>query len=102
MSELIAISRTDYVHLRRAVVVTGLFMLAVVVQGAARPDYDAWQQSISALSLSDRGWVQDVFFTVLGLALLSTAPTWRRILCGGVGQHAYPNAALPRCMTKRP
>ena len=70
--------------------VTGLFLLAVVVQGAARPDYDAWQQSISALSLSEHGWVQDFFFALLGATLLSTVSTWHRVLRGGIGCRAYP------------
>ena len=90
MSHHIAVSRADYVRLRRAVVATGLFLLAVIVQGAARPDYDAWQQSISALSLSEQGWVQDLFFALLGAALLSTVSTWHRVLRGGIGDRAYP------------
>lgn len=90
MSDQIAVSRADYVRLRRAVVVTGIFVLAVIAQGATRPDYDAWQQSISALSLSEQGWVQDLFFALLGAALLSTVSTWRRVLRGGIGDRAYP------------
>ena len=90
MSDHVAVSRADYVRLRRAVVVTGLFLLAVIAQGAARPEYDAWQQSISALSLSEQGWVQDLFFALLGAALLSTVSTWHRVLRGGIGDRAYP------------
>jgi len=70
--------------------VTGLFLVAVFVQGAARPGYDAWQQSISALSLSEQGWVQDLLFALLGAALLSTVSTWHRVLRGGIGDRAYP------------
>lgn len=90
MTELSPVSRSDYVRLRRAVLVTGLFLFAVIAQGAARPDYDAWQQSISALSLSEQGWVQDLFFALLGGALLSTVATWSRVLRGGIGHRAYP------------
>ena len=90
MSELTPVKRAEYVRLRRAVMVTGLFLIAVGVQGAGRPGYDAWQQSISALSLSDLGWVQDVCFTLLGGVLLTTVPTWSRVLRGGLGHRAYP------------
>jgi hypothetical protein len=90
MSELTPVKRAEYVRLRRAVMVTGLFLITVGVQGAGRPGYDAWQQSISALSLSDLGWVQDVCFTLLGGVLLTTVPTWSRVLRGGLGHRAYP------------
>jgi|ERR1043166_6243879 hypothetical protein len=84
------VSVIDVTQLRRAVVVTGFFLLAVVVQGAARPGYDAWHQSISALSLGPGGWVQQVMFGLLGLTFLFTAPVWRRILAGAVGHHSVP------------
>src|SRR5687767_11661749 len=90
MSYHIAVCRADYLRLRRAVMVTGVFLFAVFVQGAARPGYDAWQQSISALSLSEQGWVQDLLFALLGAALLSTVSTWHRVLRGGIGDRAYP------------
>lgn len=89
-SALVPIPRADYLRLRRAVIATGCFMLAVLLQGAARPGYDPWQQSISALSLGSGGWVQNVFFMLLGSALLGTVPVWRRVLAGGTGQRAYP------------
>lgn len=90
MSALGPVPRTEYLRLRRAVSVTAVFLIAVVTQGAARPDYDPWHQSISALSLGAHGWIQDAFFLLLGSVLLSTAPSWRRILRGGVGQRSYP------------
>jgi hypothetical protein len=90
MSALAPVPRVEYVRLRRAVRVTAVFLIAVVTQGAARPDYDAWHQSISALSLGTGGWIQDLLFLVLGTALVSTAPSWRRILRGGIGQWSYP------------
>jgi hypothetical protein len=34
--------------------------------------------------------VQDVAFVLLGIALLSTVPVWRRVLANGVGARAYP------------
>lgn len=90
MSPLERVPRAEYVRLRRAVLVTAVFLIAIVTQGAARSDYDAWHQSISALSLGSRGWIQDAFFVLLGSVLLSTVPTWFRILRGGVGQRSYP------------
>jgi hypothetical protein len=90
MSELRPVSRADYGRLRWSIVVTGVFLLAVITLGAARPGYDAWHQSVSALSLGPGGWVQDVLFMVFGAALLLTVPVWRRVLAGGVGERAYP------------
>ena len=90
MSELGPVPRAEYVRLRRAVLVTAIFLVAVVTQGAARPGYDPWHQSISALSLGANGWIQDLFFVLLGGVLLSTTPSWRRILRGSIGQWSYP------------
>ena len=90
MSALGPVPRSEYLRLRRAVSVTAVFLIAVVTQGAARPDYDPWHQSISALSLGAHGWIQDTFFLLLGSVLLSTAPSWSRILRGGAGQRSYP------------
>lgn len=90
MGPLAPVERPDYLRLRRAVVATAVFLLAVITQGAARPGYDAWHQSVSALSLGPRGWIQDAFFVLLGVALLGTVTTWRRVLAGGIGAAAYP------------
>lgn len=68
----------------------GFFMLAAAVQGALRPGYDSWHQAVSALSLGPFGWIQGVNFVVLGVALLSTVPVWRRMLAGGKGAGSYP------------
>ena len=90
MAHLLPVSRQDCRRLWVAMLATGLFIVAAQVQGAFRPGYDAWHQSISALSLGPSGWVQDVAFVVLGVALLTTVPVWRRVLAHGVGAHAYP------------
>jgi hypothetical protein len=90
MTESMPVSSSDCRRLWHAVHATWLFVLAALVQGALRPDYDAWHQSVSALSLGPAGWVQDVAFFLLGVALLSTVPVWRRVLAGGVGANAYP------------
>ena len=67
-----------------------LFVGVATVEGALRPDYDAWHQAISALSLGTRGWVQQINFVLFGAVLLSSVPIWRRILTGGKGANAYP------------
>ncbi|MBX3134073.1 MAG: DUF998 domain-containing protein [Gemmatimonadaceae bacterium] len=90
MTYLTPVARSDCHRLWYAVLATVLFVLVALVQGAVRPDYDAWHQSISALSLGPGGWVQDVAFAFLGIALLSTVPVWRRALADGVGARAYP------------
>lgn len=90
MTELAPVARSDCRRLWYAVLATGFFVVATLVQGALRPDYDPWHQSISALSLGPAGWVQDLAFVLLGLALLSTVPVWRRVLANGVGALAYP------------
>lgn len=90
MIDLSPVARSDCRRLWYAVLATGIFLIAAFVQGAMRPGYDEWHQSISALSLGPAGWVQNFFFFVLGTALLSTMPVWRRILAGGIGARVYP------------
>lgn len=51
-----------------------LFVIAFVVQGATRPDYDPLRHSISTLALgSEFGWIQIVNFVVAGLLSLAFA-----------------------------
>ena len=88
--ELRPVSPADRRRIRLAVNVTALFLLATLAQGCARADYDAWHQAVSALSLGPTGWVQDLAFMLLGLAIVATVPAWRRILAGGKGATAYP------------
>ena len=35
-----------------------LYTTTYLIEGVTRPDYDAWQQTISTLSLGPGGWVQ--------------------------------------------
>ena len=65
-------------------------MTTACVEGAQRPDYDGWQQSISALSLGPRGWIQVGNFLLFGLMLLATVPVWRRLLRGGRAATLFP------------
>lgn len=59
-------------------------------EGAQRLDYDHWHQSISALSLGPRGWIQQINFFVFASIVLSTVAPWRKILIGGKGAKAFP------------
>jgi uncharacterized protein DUF998 len=90
MTGLHPVAPPDCRRLWYAVVASGVFLLIALIGGALRPDYDAWHQSISALSLGPAGWVQDLSFLLLGSALFGTTPVWRRVLAGGVGAGAYP------------
>lgn len=67
-----------------------LFTIVYLIEGAIRPDYSAWQQAISALSLGPGGWVQQVNFVVFGVITIWTAFAWRKFLNGGVGATWYP------------
>lgn len=72
------------------VIGSGLFMMTACVEGSQRPDYDVWQQSISALSLGSRGWIQMINFIAFGAIVLSTVTAWRKMLVGGKGGRAFP------------
>lgn len=67
-----------------------LFTTTYLIEGATRPDYDALQQAISALSLGPGGWVQQVNFVVFGLITIWTAFAWRAFLKGGMSAMWYP------------
>jgi hypothetical protein len=69
-----------------------LFMGTAVLQGAVRPGFDPWHQSVSALSLGPGGWVQLFNFVVFGALLITTVPTLRQLLAGGVGARSHPLA----------
>lgn len=68
------------------VLFTGIYL----IEGAARPGYDGWRHSISALSLGPGGWLQQANFVLLGINVLIVAIVWRRVLAGGVGATWYP------------
>lgn len=69
---------------------TVLFLVIYVVEGATRPHYNAWQQTISSLSFGPLGWIQRADFLLCGASVLLLALVWRRILRGGVGGLWYP------------
>lgn len=92
MNDTVPVPRSLLVRLWLALLVAGLSLAVSLVQGALQPDYDAWHQAVSALSLGPNGWIQQLNFIVFGAAVLSTAPVWRQILAGGRGAAAYPVA----------
>jgi hypothetical membrane protein len=63
-----------------------LFILVILIEGAARPGYDAWTQAASVLSLSNQGWMQIANFIVCGLLILGCAVEVRQILRDGPGR----------------
>lgn len=57
-----------------------LFTATYLIEGITQPNYDAWQQAISALSLGPGGWVQQVNFIIFGILLVLSSVGWYRIL----------------------
>ncbi len=67
-----------------------LFPVIYLIEGATRPGYNAWQQTISALSFGPEGWIQRANFFLCGVSILCLAVVWRIILKGGMGARWYP------------
>lgn len=67
------------------VIGAALFSVVFTIEGAVRPGYDPWRDSISSLSLGPGGWVQHVNFVVYGLLVATSAVGWRAALVPGVG-----------------
>ena len=61
------------------------FIAVFLIAGAIRPHYDPLYNPVSALSLSDGGWVQIANFVVTGLLMLACAVGLRRALSSGRG-----------------
>jgi hypothetical protein len=100
---IIAITNTSKLipvlpHLRRrlwfGLIGAGLFNITVLLESLLLPDYDAYQQSVSALSLGRWGWIQMINFIFFGVIIISTVPTWLNVLEGGKGAKAYPVLTL--------
>jgi hypothetical membrane protein len=62
-----------------------LFMIVFLIEGATRPDYNAWQTTISTLSWGAQGWIQIVNFSLFGLLMLCFAIGLRLVLRTGPG-----------------
>ena len=67
-----------------------LFVIVFLVAGAARPDYNSWQTTISTLSLGPQGWIQIVNFCLFGLFTLCFAVGLRRVSSTGPGSRWGP------------
>jgi hypothetical protein len=67
-----------------------LFTVTYIIEGFLQPGYNAWQQSISALSLGPGGWVQQLNFVVFGLLTLLSAYGWHRLLTPGKYSIVFP------------
>ncbi len=94
MSDTLPVPRPLLLRLLPGVVGVVVFLVVSTVHGAVLPEFDAWHQSVSALALAPYGSIQVLNFWVLGSSLLSTVPTWRRVLRGGTGARAYPALTL--------
>ncbi|HZR39705.1 MAG TPA: DUF998 domain-containing protein [Ktedonobacteraceae bacterium] len=89
------LSRSSLILLTSGSVASLLFTITYLIEGATRPDYNALQQAVSALSLGPGGWVQQINFVFFGLVTIAMAFVWREILKGGAGATWYP---ILRCL----
>jgi hypothetical membrane protein len=62
-----------------------LFVLAFLVEGANRANYDPLRHSVSSLTLGDSGWTQTANFILTGLLMLAFAAGLRHALRQGKG-----------------
>jgi hypothetical protein len=62
-----------------------LFVLAFLVEGATRANYDPLRHPVSSLALSDSGWTQTANFIITGLLTLAFAAGLRHTLRPGKG-----------------
>jgi hypothetical protein len=62
-----------------------LFVIAFLVEGATRADYDPLRHPVSSLALGEYGWVQSTNFVVTGLLTLAFAWGLRLALWSGKG-----------------
>ena len=60
-----------------------LFIIAILIEGATRPGYNAGHNYASSLSLGDLGWMQIANFLICGLLTLCFAVGLRQILRTG-------------------
>jgi hypothetical membrane protein len=62
-----------------------LFILVFLIEGVTRPNYNAWHNFVSDLSIGQQGWEQIGNFLVCGAFMLCFAVGLRRILRPGKG-----------------
>src|SRR5215469_7576652 len=57
-----------------------LFFVVLLIEGATRPSYNAWQTQGSYLALSNQGWEQIANFIVCGSLCIAFAIGLRRVV----------------------
>ena len=57
-----------------------LFVIAFLIEGATRADYNPLRHPVSSLALGDNGWTQTANFIITGLLMLAFAVGLRRAL----------------------
>ena len=62
-----------------------LFIVVFLIEGATRPDYSAWHNAVSSLSLGGQGWMQIANFFICGVLVFCFAIGLRRVLYPGKG-----------------
>ena len=67
-----------------------LNMVVILILGAARPHYSAWQIPDSSLELGEGGWIQITNYIVTGALLVGFAIGLRRVLRTGRGSTWRP------------
>ena len=68
-----------------------LFVVAFLVEGATRANYDPLRHPVSSLALGDYGWMQVTNFIVVGLLTLAFSAGLRRTLRPGKGSTLGPS-----------
>jgi len=67
-----------------------LFIVVFLIEGAIRPDYSAWYNFVSSLSLGGQGWIQITNFLICGALVFCFAIGLRRVLYPGKGSTWAP------------
>ena len=67
-----------------------LFVVAFLIEGMIRPDYDPARVFVSQLSLGEQGWLQIANFVVSGSLIIAFAAGLRRVIATGPGSRWGP------------
>ena len=90
VNNTVPVPRRMVVRLSYPVLGALVFLAVSAIHGAVVSDYDSRHQSVNALALAPHGWIPVANFFMLGASVLSTVPTWRRVLSNGMGATWYP------------
>jgi hypothetical protein len=63
-----------------------LFILAFLIEGATRSDYNPLRHPVSSLSIGEFGWIQAANFIITGMLFLFFAIGLRRVLQSSIGE----------------